>query len=100
MVKVMAAMEKEVRATDSYKDDFYALMTSFYKIVVMISKDFPEFLIENHFDLLRKVPIDWVQLRNMVLCATPKNCNPPLIQTGLKIDQIKETNVAPSLSNC
>lgn len=101
MVKILATMEKEIQTQhkEQHRHAWKSLMTCFQKITVMISKDFPEFLIENHFELLRKMPSSWMQLHNIVLTVTPKNSTPPAIQPGLKIDQIKETGIAPILSN-
>ena len=56
-------------------------MESFYtatmNIVLVILKDYPQFLSDFHFNFVCALPDHTVQLRNMILAAFPKNVQPP-----------------------
>ncbi len=42
------------------------------RILLVILKDFPEFLVEHYIGLCAAIPVHCIQLRNVVLCAFPR----------------------------
>jgi len=66
-------------------------MRSFYtatmNVVLVVLKDYPQFLCDFHFNFVNALPDNAVQLRNMILAAFPKHVQPPApFQQGLKVD--------------
>jgi len=66
-------------------------MQSFYtatiRIILVILKDYPEFLCDFHFNFVNSLPDHAIQLKNMILAAVPKNISPPDPFTkDLKVD--------------
>ena len=56
-------------------------MRSFYtatmNIVLVILKDYPQFLCDFHFNFVNSLPDHAIQLKNMILAAFPKSIQPP-----------------------
>mmetsp|Transcript_36486 Transcript_36486/g.88051 ORF Transcript_36486/g.88051 Transcript_36486/m.88051 type:complete len:2380 (-) Transcript_36486:135-7274(-) len=66
------------------------------RVFVVILHDFPSFLAGYHLSLCNVIPDKCVQLRNLVLAATPKGMNPPDPFTpNLKIDLLPEITQSP-----
>lgn len=42
------------------------------RVILGISNDFPDFLIENHYELMNHLPATYFQLRNVILSVIPK----------------------------
>jgi len=79
-------------------------MESFYtatmNIVLVILKDYPQFLSDFHFNFVSALPDHTVQLRNMILAAFPKNVQPPApFSPGLKVDPMQGVQNPQILSN-
>jgi len=71
------------------------------RVMLVLLHDFPAFLASYHVSLCNMIPDTCVQLRNVVLSATPKGLNPPDPFTpNLQIDTMKEVSQSPTvLSN-
>jgi len=71
------------------------------RVLLMLLHDFPAFLAAYHLSLCNVIPDTCVQLRNIVLSATPKTISPPdPFSPNLKIDLLPETEMSPPyLSN-
>ena len=66
------------------------------RVFLVILNDFPSFFAGYHLSLCNVIPDTCVQLRNLVLSATPKNMTPPDPFTpNLKIDLLSETSQSP-----
>ena len=66
------------------------------RVFLVLLHDFPSFLAGYHLSFCNVIPQNCIQLRNMVLSATPKGMNPPDPFTpNLKIDLISEISQSP-----
>jgi CCR4-NOT transcription complex subunit 1 len=79
-------------------------LQSFYtatiRIVLIILKDYPEFLCEFHFSFVNSLPDHAIQLKNMVLAAVPRNISPPdPFSKDLKVDTLNDVKDPRILSN-
>ncbi|EGV65584.1 Not1-domain-containing protein [Yamadazyma tenuis ATCC 10573] len=66
------------------------------RIFVGLFHDYPDFFSENYLQLLACIPASYIQLRNIVLSATPKGItleNP--FKRGLKVERISDMKKAP-----
>lgn len=69
------------------------------RIFTGLYHDYPEFLSENYIQLLSAIPNNFIQLRNIVLSATPKHIkleNP--FTPGLKVERIEELKLTPAIN--
>jgi CCR4-NOT transcription complex subunit 1 len=68
------------------------------RVFLLLLHDFPSFLAGYHLSLCNVIPDTCVQLRNIVLSATPKGMSPPDPFTpSLKIDLLPEISRSPSV---
>ena len=79
-------------------------MRSFYtatlNIVLVILKDYPQFISDFHFNLVNALPDHTIQLKNMILAAFPKNIQPPApFSQNLKVDPMQDVKNPRILSN-
>lgn len=66
------------------------------RVFLVLLHDFPSFLAGYHLSFCNVIPLNCIQLRNMILSATPKGMNPPDPFTpNLKIDLISEISQSP-----
>ncbi len=66
------------------------------RVFLVLLHDFPAFLAGYHLSFCNVIPHNCIQLRNMVLSATPKGMTPPDPFTpNLKIDLISEISQSP-----
>lgn len=66
------------------------------RVFLVLLHDFPSFLAGYHLSFCNVIPKNCIQLRNMVLSATPKGMNPPDPFTpNLKIDLLSEISQSP-----
>lgn len=69
---------------------------SICRIFIGLLHDYPEFLVECHYQLITAIPRGYIQLRNIVLSATPKEVNvPDPFTQGLKVERLPEINEPP-----
>ena len=79
-------------------------MRSFYtatmNIVLVILKDYPQFLCDFHFNFVNSLPDHAIQLKNMILAAFPKSIQPPNpFSQDLKVDTMLDVRDPRILSN-
>ena len=55
------------------------------RVILGVSNDLPNFLIENHFELMNHLPATYFQLKNVILAATP---------LGLTVDNPYDKNLS------
>lgn len=68
------------------------------RVLLVLLHDFPSFLTSYHLSLCNAIPDSCVQLRNIVLSATPKGMTTPDPFTpNLKIDLLPETSQSPAI---
>lgn len=66
------------------------------RVFLVLLHDFPSFLAGHHLSFCNVIPQNCIQLRNMILSATPKGMNPPDPFTpNLKIDLLSEISQSP-----
>lgn len=69
------------------------------KIFFSIVNDFPEFVLENHWSLLKNMSPSFLQLRNIVLSTSPQTMQlPNPLSQGLKVDRLKEIRENPHIA--
>ena len=71
------------------------------RVLLVLLHDFPSFLAGYHLSFCNVIPDTCVQLRNIIVSATPKNISAPdPFSPSLKIDLLPETSQSPAvLSN-
>lgn len=79
-------------------------MRSFYtatmNVVLVILKDYPQFLCDFHFNFVNALPDHAIQLKNLILTAFPKTVHPPSpFSQGLKVDPMQDQQDPRILSN-
>ena len=68
------------------------------RVVTVISLDFPDFLSDFHFHFVNSLPDHCIQLRNIILSATPKKITQPdPFHEDLKIDLLTEIHENPRI---
>lgn len=74
------------------------LFKSINRIIIGILHDYPDFLVETHYQLINAIPSGYIQMKNIVLSATPSNIIvPDPFTQDLKIDKIPEINNSPNI---
>ncbi|KAL6642702.1 hypothetical protein ACP70R_020883 [Stipagrostis hirtigluma subsp. patula] len=65
------------------------------RVLLVLLHDFPEFLYDYHFSFCDVIPASCIQMRNVILCAFPRNMRLPDPSTrNLKIDLLPEISIA------
>lgn len=84
---------------ETNNDLINAFFKAIYRIFVGIYHDYPEFLAENYIQLLSIIPMNYLQLRNIVLSATPKDIvlESPFTP-GLKVERIDSIKSLPTVN--
>lgn len=68
------------------------------RILLVILKDFPEFLVEHYIGLCAAIPAHCIQLRNVVLCAFPRGMAlRPEIESLSELPPLPEFHVVPEI---
>jgi CCR4-NOT transcription complex subunit 1 len=68
------------------------------RVLLVLLHDFPSFLTSYHISLCNGIPATCVQLRNVILSATPKGIvTPDPFTPNLKIDLLPETSHSPAI---
>ncbi|KAL3238319.1 CCR4-NOT core subunit CDC39 [Nakaseomyces bracarensis] len=62
---------------NSVSDAISVIYKGALRIILGISNDCPEFLIENHYELINAVPPTYFQLKNVILSTIPSNMTVP-----------------------
>ncbi|KAL2315151.1 CCR4-Not complex subunit Not1 [Schizosaccharomyces pombe] len=85
---------------DIDKAQFKLLYNGFLRIILVLLHDFPGFLATHCYQLIPYIPLECVQLRNMVLSAFPSDLHlPDPFAQGLKVGRLPEVTRAPLISN-
>lgn len=69
------------------------------RIFTGLAHDYPEFLVECHYQLVTAIPDNYIQLKNIILSATPSNI--PVIDPftqGLKVERLPEIHDSPVIA--
>lgn len=79
-------------------------MKSFYtaimRILLVILKDYPQFLCDFHFSFVNSLPEHAIQFKNMILAAFPRSISPPNpLSQDLKVDTLQDVRDPKILSN-
>lgn len=74
--------------------DYYR---GFLKLLLILHHDFPDFLAENHFRILRHIPAHCTQMRSLVVSACPSTVHdlPDPFTDGLKVDRVEDMKRSP-----
>lgn len=68
------------------------------RILLVLLHDFPEFLCDFHLSLCEMIPLNCVQLRNLVLSAFPRSMRlPDPFTPNLRLDALPESMQAPRI---
>lgn len=86
-----------------YKDFNHNILTVLFKainrIFIGLTHDYPEFLVECHYQLISSIPRGYIQLKNIILSATPSNVQvPDPFTQGLKVERLPEINQSPNIN--
>ncbi|KAK6202872.1 CCR4-Not complex component, Not1-domain-containing protein [Scheffersomyces amazonensis] len=98
VVKLLSALLKfqSIYSREGNTDVFQVIFKAINRIFTSILHDYPEFLVECHYQLVTAVPNGFIQLRNIILSATPSNVSAPDPFTqGLKVERLPEINQSP-----
>ncbi|KAI5290534.1 hypothetical protein KEM54_001259, partial [Ascosphaera aggregata] len=70
------------------------------RILLILHHDFPEFILENHFNFCNVIPAHCSQLRNLILSAYPSSFPklPDPFREGLKMDSLEEIRQTPKVA--
>lgn len=69
------------------------------RIFLLLLHDYPEILVQYHYQLCGEIPPSFIQLRNIVLSSFPKTISmPDPFTQGLKVDRLQEISEAPIVS--
>jgi CCR4-NOT transcription complex subunit 1 len=81
-------------------DTTRALYLGTERILLVLVHDFPDFLSQAAFSLVDVIPTHCTQLLNLVLSAFPIPCQvPDPLQRGLKLEEIADISVVPTMLN-
>ncbi|CAH6723741.1 general negative regulator of transcription subunit 1 [[Candida] jaroonii] len=96
LLRFQAVYSKDEETNDDLINAFFKAI---YRIFVGIYHDYPEFLAENYIQLLAIIPMNYLQLRNIVLSATPKDIilESPFTP-GLKVERIESIKSLPTVN--
>lgn len=70
------------------------------RIILVIKNDYPEFLVDFHFNFVNSLPEQCIQLRNIILSAQPRHI--PVIDPfsrNLKVDTLPEITLSPRIQS-
>mgnify|MGYP003365523775 CR=1 FL=1 len=68
------------------------------RVILGISNDVPDFLIENHFELMNNLPDTYFQLKNVILSAIPLNMVVPSpYNPELSMEDMEDCQVPPNV---
>lgn len=103
LVKILSSLLRfevaYVKDESINSDVINVIFKAINRIFVGLYHDSPEFLAENYLQLLSNIPSNYIQLRNIILSATPKEIpleNP--FTPGLKVERIEELKSNPVIN--
>ncbi|CUM64513.1 uncharacterized protein PRCAT00002118001 [Priceomyces carsonii] len=101
VVKLLTAILKfqAVYSKEAHHDVIFVIFKAVNRIIVGLAHDYPEFLVECHYQLVTAVPREYIQLKNIILSATPSNITvPDPFTQGLKVERLPEINDSPIIN--
>ncbi|EGW30545.1 uncharacterized protein SPAPADRAFT_143625 [Spathaspora passalidarum NRRL Y-27907] len=102
VVKLLMAVLKfqSVYGKDANNHDVInVIFKAVNRVFIGILHDYPEFLVECHYQLVTAIPSGYTQLRNIVLSAVPANVSvPDPFTQGLKVERLPEINDSPVIN--
>lgn len=94
LLKFMAQYTKKQDVPDAVSVVYKGAL----RVFLAVANDAPEFLVENHYELLNNLPHVYMQLRNVVLSAFPKHVSiPNPYNPKLSIDTVKICDQPPNV---
>lgn len=94
LLKFMAQYTKKRDVSDAVSVVYKGAL----RVFLAVANDEPNFLVENHYELLNNLPHVYMQLRNIILSAFPKGLSVPNpYDPNLSIDDIEISHEAPSI---
>lgn len=85
-----------VYGKDSNHDVVNVIFKALNRIFTGLLHDYPDFLVECHYQLVTAIPKGYTQLKNIVLSATPASVSvPDPFTRGLKVERLPEINDSP-----
>ncbi|KAI5950268.1 CDC39 [Candida jiufengensis] len=98
-VKLLSSLlkfQQTYQLKDNNPDVLNVVFKAINRIFIGLLHDYPEFLAECHYQLITAIPRSYIQLKNIVLSATPQNIVvPDPFTQGLKVERLPEINDAP-----
>lgn len=98
VVKLLTSALKfqHIYSKDTSHDVINVVFKAINRIFIGILHDYPEFFVECHYQLVTAIPRGYIQLRNIVLSASPANIvAPDPFTQGLKVERLPEINDSP-----
>lgn len=84
---------------DFQRDILNVLFKAINRIFTGITHDYPEFLVDCHYQLITSIPRGYIQLKNIILSSTPKDVIvPDPFSQGLKVERLPEINDSPNIN--
>ncbi|KAG4304332.1 hypothetical protein PORY_002307 [Pneumocystis oryctolagi] len=94
LLEFIAPLLEETELHDTTR----VLYKGILRLLLVLLHDFPTFLADYHSSFCSVIPSNCVQLRNLVLSASPKTIRlPDPFQSGLKIDRLLESTQNPMI---
>lgn len=82
----------------AHNDVINVIYRAIVRIIVALCHDFPEFMVESHYQIVSAIPSNYIQLRNIILSATPSSITPEDPHSiELDINTTPGHDVVPSL---
>jgi CCR4-NOT transcription complex subunit 1 len=90
-------LEPQLR-NNSLNNTSRVLYRATLRILLILLHDFPEYLTSYHHSLVNVIPVNCIQLRNLILSAFPSDMRlPDPFTPNLKVDLLPEINQSPKL---
>lgn len=100
VIRLLTAILKfqSVYSNNLHNDVINVIFRAINRIFVGLHHDYPEFLIQCHYLLITAIPRSYIQLRGIVLSATPHNVTvTDPFTPGLKVNRLPEINESPTV---
>lgn len=82
-----------------FPESIASIYKSTLRVFYAIVNDFPEFVLEYHWTLLKHMPSSFVQLHNLILSTFPQDIVlPNPLTQGLKVDRLPEIRQNPPIA--
>ncbi|KAB8338718.1 hypothetical protein FH972_021663 [Carpinus fangiana] len=71
------------------------------KLLLVLHHDFPQFLVDHHYQLINPLPVHCTQMRNLIVSALPSTApisQPDPFTDGLQVDRLEENKRIPVIA--